>query len=420
MNLLIYGSNGWIGNQVINYLKTVNIKYIKSSCRVDNIKDVETDIKLYKPTHVLSLIGRTHGKINNKVYTTIDYLEEPGKVDENIRDNLFSPLILAIICKENNIHFTYLGTGCIFEYDNDHPHGLEINGFTEESEPNFKGSSYSIVKGYTDRLMHLYNNVLNLRIRMPINSEYSARNFITKITNYEKICSIPNSMTVLPELIPLAINMLQNNIVGTINLTNPGLVSHNEILELYKEMVDPKFTWTNFSVEEQNNILSSKRSNNFLDTTKLESLYPDVMNIKDAVKECLKTYKSPNITNPPETINKITETINTTEETINTINTIDETINTTDETINTIDETINTIDETEETINTIDETINITDETINTTDETEETINTYETNILITGGCGFIASNFINYIYYKYDKINIINIDAMYLSLIHI
>lgn len=36
------------------------------------------------------------------------------------------------------------------------------------------------------------------------------------------------------------------------------------------------------------------------------------------------------------------------------------------------------------------------------------------TNILITGGCGFIASNFINYFSDKYPEINIINIDAMY------
>jgi len=35
------------------------------------------------------------------------------------------------------------------------------------------------------------------------------------------------------------------------------------------------------------------------------------------------------------------------------------------------------------------------------------------TNLLVTGGCCFIASNFINYIY-KSDKYNIINIDAMY------
>jgi nucleoside-diphosphate-sugar epimerase len=34
-------------------------------------------------------------------------------------------------------------------------------------------------------------------------------------------------------------------------------------------------------------------------------------------------------------------------------------------------------------------------------------------NLLITGGCGFIGSNFINYYFYKND-INIINLDAMY------
>lgn len=35
-------------------------------------------------------------------------------------------------------------------------------------------------------------------------------------------------------------------------------------------------------------------------------------------------------------------------------------------------------------------------------------------NLLITGGCGFIGSNFINYFYFRHDDINIINLDAMY------
>lgn len=35
-------------------------------------------------------------------------------------------------------------------------------------------------------------------------------------------------------------------------------------------------------------------------------------------------------------------------------------------------------------------------------------------NLLITGGCGFIGSNFINYYFEKNNQINIINLDAMY------
>jgi len=35
-------------------------------------------------------------------------------------------------------------------------------------------------------------------------------------------------------------------------------------------------------------------------------------------------------------------------------------------------------------------------------------------NLLITGGCGFIGSNFINYIFYKIPEIKIINFDALY------
>ena len=35
-------------------------------------------------------------------------------------------------------------------------------------------------------------------------------------------------------------------------------------------------------------------------------------------------------------------------------------------------------------------------------------------NLLVTGGCGFIGSNFINYYFYKNEEINIYNLDAMY------
>ena len=189
-----------------------------------------------RPTHVVTLIGRTHGVHNGVKYNTIDYLEQKGKLVENVRDNLFAPLLVAIACERRGIHFTYLGTGCIFSYIKDQ----EDVGFKESSLPNFFGSSYSVVKGFTDRLMHRFEkNVLNLRIRMPIVGYDNPRNFITKIKIYARICSIPNSMTVLPELLPVAIDLMLKGETGTINLTNPGTISHNEILGMYRDHVDP-------------------------------------------------------------------------------------------------------------------------------------------------------------------------------------
>jgi 3,5-epimerase/4-reductase len=291
MKVLVFGHKGWIGSMMCKLLEQdTEIEIITTTFRANDIKDVELLLEAQRPTHVMSFIGRTHGTIDDKQYTTIDYLEQDGKLTENVRDNLFSPIVLATLCTKYEIHFTYLGTGCIFKYDNEHKFGDEQTGFLEKDEPNFTESSYSTVKGYTDQLMSLYEeSVLNLRIRMPITSRHEPRNFITKITSYEYICSIPNSMTVLDELLPYALDMAKRKITGTYNFTNPGVISHNEILEMYKQNVDNTFTWKNFTLEEQDKILAAGRSNNCLDTRKLERLYP-VKHIRDSVKEILTNF----------------------------------------------------------------------------------------------------------------------------------
>lgn len=285
LHYLIYGGRGWIGEQVQTHLLQRGHILTSSHIRLDDEEQVKAQLDTIRPDRVICLVGRTHGP----GFSTIDYLEQPGKLVENLRDNLYAPISLALLCKERGIHMTYMGTGCIFEYDRIHPEGGV--GFDESSKPNFFGSSYSVVKGYTDRLMHLLDaSVLNIRIRMPIVDEHHPRNFITKITKYAKVCSIPNSMTVLPTLLPLMIQMSEEEDVGTVNLTNPGVISHNEILEMYKELVDPAFTWENFTVEEQNAILASKRSNNFLETKRLQERFPSVPNIHDAVRQALLAF----------------------------------------------------------------------------------------------------------------------------------
>ena len=357
MKVLVYGSQGWIGQQFTEILSSACVDFVAGKSRLNDPDSVSREMDTHKPTHVVSFTGRTHGSIGDKQYTTIDYLEQPGKLVDNVRDNLYGPIVLAKICSEKAIHLTYLGTGCIFKFDQDHPFGKEENGFREDALPNFFGSSYSIVKGFTDQIMSLYGDqVLNLRIRMPITGQYHARNFITKITKYEKICSIPNSMTVLPELLPKVLEMMRQSVTGTLNLTNPGLISHNEILEMYRELVDPTFTYQNFSQEEQRKILAADRSNNYLDTSRLESLFPDVKDIRTSVRSMLTQYGD----TLPSPIKIATSHPNSTTSVISKVD-------------------ISSI-----------------------------------THLLVTGGAGFIGSNFVNYFCTQYPEIPVTNLDALY------
>lgn len=119
---------------------------------------------------------------------------------------------------------------------------------------------------------------------MPISSDLTnPRNFITKISRYNKVVNIPNSMTILDELLPISVEMAKKNCRGIWNFTNPGAVSHNEILEMYKKYIDPNFEWANFTLEEQAKVIVAQRSNNEMDGSKLKNEFPDLLSIKDSL-----------------------------------------------------------------------------------------------------------------------------------------
>ncbi len=111
---------------------------------------------------------------------------------------------------------------------------------------------------------------------MPISDDLSPRNFVTKIVSYAKVVNVPNSMTVLTDLLPISLIMAERKLTGIYNFCNPGAISHNEVLDLYKKYVDNSYTYENFSLEEQDKILKAKRSNNTLDHQKLVNALPDV------------------------------------------------------------------------------------------------------------------------------------------------
>lgn len=271
---LIYGRNGWIGGLLGKICEKQGIAFEYGSGRLENRSQVQMDIENVKPTHVLNAAGVT-GRPN------VDWCE--SHKPETIRTNVAGTLNLADICRERGLLLVNFATGCIFEYDEAHPEGSGI-GFKEEDKPNFIGSFYSKTKAMVEDLLQNYENVCTLRVRMPISSDLNnPRNFITKITRYNKVVNIPNSMTILDELLPLSIEMAKRNCKGIWNFTNPGVVSHNEILEMYRDYVDPSLKWKNFTLEEQAKVIVAPRSNNELDATKLKTEFPELLSIKDSL-----------------------------------------------------------------------------------------------------------------------------------------
>ena len=63
------------------------------------------------------MLGRTHGW----GFNTIDCFSKAEARPANHRDNTTAPLLLASLCKRLHVHFAYIGTGCIFQYDQEHP-----------------------------------------------------------------------------------------------------------------------------------------------------------------------------------------------------------------------------------------------------------------------------------------------------------
>lgn len=346
MKFLIYG-RGWISEHVQVILENSGDSFFIGN-RVKNFESTLREVERYGPDRIICCIGRTHGG----QFNTIDYLEQKDKLDENISCNLNAPIILANISQKLNINMLYFGTGCIFNYNSSHTISNRV-GYTEQDFPNFTGSQYSTVKGYTDTILKNYPTVLNARIRMPISESHHKRDFITKILNYPKIVDIPNSMTVLSDIIPTLIGLLHDKVGGTINATNPDKISNVQILEIVEKTNQEKLNYEIIDISEQDQMLMSKRSNNLLDTTKILQLHaklshdirmkysipPKIENINSRIYEIIKNRKGKkhDIISQPLQSRKI----------------------------------------------------------------------------MITGGCGFIGSNFINYWHQKYPNDFILNIDRL-------
>ncbi|KAH0591639.1 hypothetical protein MHUMG1_10625 [Metarhizium humberi] len=288
LRFLIWGGNGWIAGHLKNLLEKQFKEVYTTTVRMDDSAEVAKELQRVQPTHVLNCAGCT-GRPN------VDWCEDNKA--QTVRSNVIGTLNLADYCFQRGIHCTVFATGCIYQYDEAHPIGGP--GYGEEEIPNFTGSFYSMTKGHVEPILQSYDNCLILRLRMPVSDDLHPRSFITKITSYERVVDVPNSNTLLHDLLPASILLAEHNETGVYNFTNPGAISHNEILNLFKEILRPEFTWKNFSLAEQAKVIKADRSNCELDTTKLVMKLREygcnVPEVHEAYRQCFERMKAAGI-----------------------------------------------------------------------------------------------------------------------------
>ncbi|KAI1326180.1 NAD dependent epimerase/dehydratase [Xylariaceae sp. FL0255] len=282
---LIWGGKGWVAGHLEALLKKQGKEVHMTTVRMEDREAVKAELERIKPTHVINSAGCT-GRPN------VDWCED--NKEQTTRSNVIGALNLTDLCFLQGVHCTVLATGCIYHYDEEHP----IGGTPyKETDPfNFTGSFYSMTKGHAEEVMKHYTNCLILRLRMPVSDDLHPRSFVTKISKYERVVDIPNSNTILHDLLPAAILLAEHGDTGIYNFTNPGAIGHNAVLTLFRDIVRPDFTWKNFTVEEQSKVIKAGRSNCELDTTKLVTKLKEygyeVPEVHEAYRMCFERMKA--------------------------------------------------------------------------------------------------------------------------------
>jgi len=269
MKVLIFG-NGYMGNKFHSRMPGSVI----SKADIADPVAVRAALKEHSPDAVLNCAGKT-GKPN------VDWCEDHKP--ETFHSNVLGPLNLADVCLAEGVYLAHLGSGCVYEGDN------AGKGFFEDDAPNFGGSYYSRTKAASEQPLRDFP-VLQVRLRMPFDSEPGPRNLITKLAAYPNIINVPNSISNTDEFITATLKLMEKRRTGIYNVTNPGPVTQKEIIDAYCELVEPGHKYKIISLDELYTFTKAKRSNCVLSSKKLEAEGIRLRPVMQAVRETLAEY----------------------------------------------------------------------------------------------------------------------------------
>ena len=206
--------------------------------------------------------------------------------EETYRSNVMGALTLARACAAEGAYLLHLASGCIFYGDSPDPAGWREDDFANPS------AFYSRTKYAADLVLSRLPNVGVARLRMPIDSAPGTRNLITKLAAYKQVIDVANSVTVVDDLVHVVTQLLARRATGIFHVTNPGTMRHEDLLALYKELVDPSHTCELIGADElvARGLAAKARSNCILASPRLAELGVQMRPIDVALRDAMTKY----------------------------------------------------------------------------------------------------------------------------------
>lgn len=272
MKILIIGA-GYLGTRCHESWEDS----VLSNKRVETKQDVFDLIEEHKPDAILNAAGIV-GKPN------VDWCETHQL--ETIKGNTILPLIIAEACEEKKLYLLHMGTGCIFYGDS--PAG---DPWKEGDYAN-PVAMYTRAKYAADLVLEKIPNVGVARIRMPLDNRSTRANLVDKLASYEKVVNVENSITVVSDMIKIFHELLEKKAEGIFHCTNPGSITHKEIIALYEKYVDKdhKNEWIEEGELVGCGLAVKKRSNNIMQSLRLKEYGLEMPDVHVAVEDAIKQY----------------------------------------------------------------------------------------------------------------------------------
>lgn len=234
-------------------------------------------IDIAQPDAVINAAGKT-GRPN------VDWCELHR--EETYRANVVGALNVADACQAHGVYLMHLGSGCVFGGPSPSP-----GGWREDDHANPIGF-YARTKYAADLVLERLPRVAIVRLRMVIDATPSPRNMITRLASYRSVIDVENSVTVGEDFIAAVGAILDRRGSGIFHVTNPGTIRHRDLLELYREHVDPTHRVEFIRADEllSRGLAIAPRSNCILASSRLAELGIQLRPIDVALRDCMVRY----------------------------------------------------------------------------------------------------------------------------------